>query len=49
VPLLADAELVTYPRLGHTLKPVLEDVIDRIAAFLAEVEAGTWGTVSGSR
>jgi predicted alpha/beta-hydrolase family hydrolase len=29
------AELVTYPRLGHTLKPVLEDVLDRVAEFLA--------------
>jgi pimeloyl-ACP methyl ester carboxylesterase len=28
------AELVTYPRLGHTLKPVLEDALDRVAAFL---------------
>jgi uncharacterized protein len=34
VPLLRRAELVTYPRLGHTLKPVLEDVLDRVAAFL---------------
>ncbi|HEX2754151.1 MAG TPA: alpha/beta family hydrolase [Candidatus Limnocylindrales bacterium] len=34
VALLADAELVTYPRLGHTLKPVLEDALDRAAAFL---------------
>jgi predicted alpha/beta-hydrolase family hydrolase len=33
---LADAELVTYPRLGHTLKPVLPDVLDRVAAFLRE-------------
>ena len=32
---LARAELVTYPRLGHTLKPVLDDVLDRVAAFLA--------------
>jgi uncharacterized protein len=31
---LADAELVTYPRLGHTMKPVLEDALDRAAAFL---------------
>ncbi len=31
---LSDAELVTYPRLGHTLKPVLEDVLDRIARFV---------------
>lgn len=30
---LPSAELVSYPRLGHTLKPVLEDVLDRIAAF----------------
>lgn len=36
VPLLPDAELVTYPRLGHTLRPVLEDVLDRVAAFLRE-------------
>ena len=31
---LERAELVTYPRLGHTLKPVLEDVLDRTATFL---------------
>jgi predicted alpha/beta-hydrolase family hydrolase len=31
---LPDAELVTYPRLGHTLKPVLEDALDRTARFL---------------
>jgi predicted alpha/beta-hydrolase family hydrolase len=35
VPRLARAELVTYPRLGHTLKPVLDDALDRVAAFLA--------------
>lgn len=34
VPRLEDAELVTYPRLGHTLKPVMADVLDRVAAFL---------------
>jgi predicted alpha/beta-hydrolase family hydrolase len=34
VPLLRNAELVTYPRLGHTLKPVLDDALDRTAAFL---------------
>ena len=34
VGLLRDAELVTYPRLGHTLRPVLDDVLDRAAAFL---------------
>lgn len=31
------AELVTYPRLGHTLKPVLDDALDRVAAFLAPI------------
>src|SRR5437762_4693995 len=31
---LPHGELVTYPRLGHTLKPVLEDVLDRTARFL---------------
>jgi predicted alpha/beta-hydrolase family hydrolase len=34
VRLLRDAELVTYPGLGHTLKPVLGDALDRAAAFL---------------
>jgi predicted alpha/beta-hydrolase family hydrolase len=29
------AELVTYPRVGHTLKSVLGDALDRTAAFLA--------------
>ena len=31
------AELVTYPKLGHGLKPVLDDALDRVAAFLGEV------------
>lgn len=39
VPRLAHAELVTYPRLGHTLKPVLDDVLDRAAAFLSGLRA----------
>ena len=34
VPRLPDGTLVTYPRLGHTLQPVLDDVLDRVAAFL---------------
>lgn len=33
VGLLPSAELVTYPRLGHTLRPVLDDVLDRVRAF----------------
>lgn len=36
---LPNAELVTYPRLGHTLKPVLTDVLDRVAAFVAALTA----------
>lgn len=31
---LPEAELVVYPRLGHGLGPVLEDVLDRVAAFV---------------
>jgi predicted alpha/beta-hydrolase family hydrolase len=38
VPSLASAELVTYPRLGHGLRPVLDDVLDRVAAFLAPLD-----------
>jgi predicted alpha/beta-hydrolase family hydrolase len=34
VQLLPNAELVTYPRLGHTLRPVLADVLDRVRAFV---------------
>lgn len=34
---LPSAELVVYPRLGHTLKPVLDEVLDRIAAFVRSV------------
>ena len=34
LPRLKGAELVTYPNLGHTLKPVLDDALDRAAAFL---------------
>jgi len=37
VPLLRQAELVTYPGLGHTLRPVLEDALDRTARFLADI------------
>jgi predicted alpha/beta-hydrolase family hydrolase len=31
---LPNATLVTYPKLGHTLKPVISDVLDRVAAFV---------------
>ena len=40
VPLLAHGELHTYPRLGHGLKPVLNDALDRTAAFLKALRSG---------
>jgi len=40
MPALVRGRLVTYPRLGHSLRPVLDDALDRIAAFLAELDAG---------
>jgi pimeloyl-ACP methyl ester carboxylesterase len=40
MPALVGGRLVTYPRLGHSLMPVLDDALDRMAAFLAELDAG---------
>ncbi len=37
VRLLPTAELHTYPKLGHTLRSVHEDALDRIAVFLARI------------
>lgn len=37
---LARAELVTYPRVGHGLAPVLDDALDRIARFALSLEGG---------
>lgn len=37
VPRLRNAELVTYPKLGHALKPVLDDTLDRTATFLSRL------------
>jgi predicted alpha/beta-hydrolase family hydrolase len=34
------AELVTYPKLGHGVVPVLDDALDRVAAFLDGLEGG---------
>lgn len=34
------AELVTYPKLGHGVVPVLDDALDRVAAFLAGLAGG---------
>jgi hypothetical protein len=39
VPRLAHGELHTYPKLGHGLKPVLDDALDRAADFLRSVSA----------
>ena len=39
VKMIPHAMLVTYPRLGHTLKPVLDDVLDRVRTFVEELEA----------
>jgi predicted alpha/beta-hydrolase family hydrolase len=36
---LPDAELVTYPRVGHGLTAVLDDALDRIASFARRVTA----------
>jgi hypothetical protein len=40
MPLLAHGRLETWPGLGHGLLPVREAALDRIDAFLREVEAG---------
>jgi predicted alpha/beta-hydrolase family hydrolase len=37
VPALPNGRLVTFPRLGHGLKPVLDEALDLTAAFLREV------------
>jgi len=39
MPTLVRGRLETWPGLGHGLLPVREAALDRIAAFLAEVEA----------
>jgi pimeloyl-ACP methyl ester carboxylesterase len=43
VGLLPNHELVTYPKLGHTLRPVLEDVLDRVRAFVEALPASGAG------
>jgi hypothetical protein len=40
VSLLGDAQLVTYPRVGHGVGPVLDDALDRIAAFVKGLQRG---------
>jgi hypothetical protein len=34
IPLLADGTLVTWPRLGHGLAPVLDEALDAVVAWL---------------
>ena len=43
---IPNATLVTYPRLGHTLKPMLEDVLDRVRDFVEDLEGGGQSTAS---
>ena len=35
---LPSARLVTYPKVGHSLKAVLDDALDQAAAFVKELE-----------
>ena len=37
---LPSARLITYPKVGHSLKPVLDDALDQAAAFIRELEKG---------
>jgi predicted alpha/beta-hydrolase family hydrolase len=37
VPLLENARLVTYPRTGHGLSAVLDDALDHITDFVANL------------
>ncbi len=34
------ARLVTYPRVGHSLKPVLDDALDQASAFALDLGCG---------
>lgn len=38
MPAMPAGRLHAYPRLGHTLAPVREDALDRVAAFLRELD-----------
>lgn len=38
--LLPAAELITWPRLGHSLAPVLDAVLDRVAGFVRSLGSG---------
>jgi predicted alpha/beta-hydrolase family hydrolase len=49
VKLLPRHELVTWPGLGHGVKPVLDDALDRVAAFLREIAPGDAAEPTGRR
>ncbi|MEO6059569.1 MAG: alpha/beta family hydrolase [Candidatus Limnocylindria bacterium] len=49
VELLRSAELVVYPGVGHGLLPVVDDAIDRIAAFITEVGRRSVGDATTPR
>ena len=40
MPTMPRGSLVTYPRLGHSLRSRMDDVLDRVAAFLVGLEDG---------
>lgn len=40
MPSMPLGRLHTYPRLGHTLKPVFDDALDRVASFVDSLDAG---------
>jgi len=39
VQLLPDAELHTWPRVGHTLRPVFDEALARVVGFLERIAA----------
>jgi predicted alpha/beta-hydrolase family hydrolase len=45
---LPQARLATYPRLGHSLSPVLDAALDQVVAFLEEVAASRLAQSGGS-
>jgi predicted alpha/beta-hydrolase family hydrolase len=36
---MSGAQLVTYPRTGHSLRSVMDDALDRMASFIRSLEA----------
>lgn len=44
---LTRAELVSYPRVGHGLGPVLDDAMDRVAEFVSSLAADGRAVATG--